>query len=570
MIAAEPLGIAAWAEGLEPDIVAGSVYSLPPALRLQAARLLAHRGHRVHADLIVDGSGQHVGIRPAELDALRGACLQAPLDVHLMLPAPPLSPAQRKAAEEAISKARKAGAASLTIPVHALNSSSRGLQELRAGGTPVWVEVPPQMRGLQDGDRADGALVMLIPPGTRQAAEPAHLSKVRALSTSMPVGVDGGVTADLAVEARAAGAAILVSGRALFILQTEKGRELSTNTVPDTMRASVLLGKKNLVIEDRETPAYGEDEVLVKIAAVGVCGSDVHYFRHGRIGDFVVESPLILGHEVSGRIVAVGEKVAPARIGQRVAIEPQRPCGRCRECRSGAYNLCPNMEFYATPPIDGAFAEYAVIQDAFAHTIPDSLSDEAAALLEPLSVAITTMRKARVAPGTSILIAGAGPIGIICAQTARAFGAAEIIVTDLVSERRQRALEFGATKVIDPAETDVATAGLDVNAFVDASGAPRAVFSGIKAVRPGGHAVLVGLGNPEMSLPIEHIQNYEINVTGIFRYTDTWPAAIHLVASGMVDLDSLVTGRFGLDQVREALESDQDPESLKSVVYPSK
>lgn len=340
--------------------------------------------------------------------------------------------------------------------------------------------------------------------------------------------------------------------------------------LPGQMHASVLTGVKALAVERVPLPSVASDEVLVEIAAVGVCGSDTHYYRHGRIGDFVVDGPLILGHECSGRIVAVGSEVPESRIGERVAIEPQRNCRRCRECRAGRYNLCPAMEFYATPPIDGAFAQYAVIRTEFAHAIPDSMTDEAAALLEPLSVAITTMRKAGVVPGSSILIAGAGPIGIICAQTAKAFGAAEIIVTDLVGERRDRALRYGATRVIDPGETDVATANLDVNAFVDASGSPRAVFSGIKAVRPAGTAVLVGLGASEMTLPIEHIQNLEITVTGIFRYTDTWPAAIHLVASGQVDLDSLVTGRFDLAHAADALDSDQDPNSLKSVVNPQR
>jgi L-iditol 2-dehydrogenase len=342
-----------------------------------------------------------------------------------------------------------------------------------------------------------------------------------------------------------------------------------TAVLPDTMRTSVLTGQKALTIEDRPLPEVRSDEVLVRVAAVGVCGSDVHYFRHGRIGDFVVEGPLVLGHELSGTIVAVGDTVDADRVGQRVAVEPQKPCHRCRECEAGRYNLCPNMEFYATPPIDGAFTGYVAIQAEFAHPIPDSISDEAAALLEPLSVAITTMRKAHIVPGSTVLIAGAGPIGIICAQTARAFGAAEIIVSDLVPERRERALKYGATRVIDPMETDVATAGLDVNAFIDASGSPRAVFSGIKAVRPAGYAVLVGLGNPEMTLPIEHIQNLEITVTGIFRYTDTWPAGIHLVASGQIDLDSLVTGTFDLEHVEDALESDLDPNSLKSIVYPN-
>lgn len=347
-----------------------------------------------------------------------------------------------------------------------------------------------------------------------------------------------------------------------------------TTTAPDTalpttMTASVLTGVKALTVEEVPLPPVAADEVLIKIAAIGVCGSDTHYYRHGRIGDFVVDGPLILGHECSGTIVAVGEEVPQSRVGERVAIEPQRNCRRCRECRAGRYNLCPNMEFYATPPIDGAFAEYAVIRTEFAHTVPDSLSDEAAALLEPLSVAITTMRKAGIVPGSSILIAGAGPIGIICAQAAKAFGASNIIVTDLVAERRERALRYGATRAIDPRETDIPTAGLDVNAFVDASGSPRAVFDGIKAVRPAGTAVLVGLGSSEMNLPIEHIQNLEITVTGIFRYTDTWPAAIHLVASGQVDLDSLVTGKFDLDHADQALESDTDPDSLKSIVYPT-
>lgn len=338
--------------------------------------------------------------------------------------------------------------------------------------------------------------------------------------------------------------------------------------LPDTMAASVLTGQQAISMEQVPLPAYADDEVLVQVAAVGVCGSDTHYFRHGRIGTFVVDAPLILGHEVSGRIVAVGADVPQIRIGERVAIEPQRPCRRCRECRAGRYNLCPNMEFFATPPIDGAFAQYCAIRSEFAFAVPDSMSDEAAALLEPLSVAITTMRKAGIVPGSSILIAGAGPIGIICAQAAKAFGAAEIIISDPIAQRRERALTYGATRTIDPLVTDIATAGLDVNAFVDASGSPAAVMAGIKAVRPAGVAVLVGLGNSEMPLPVEHIQNLEIIVTGIFRYTDTWPAAIHLVASGQVDLDSLVTGKFDLAHAADALDSDRNPDSLKSIVYP--
>lgn len=338
---------------------------------------------------------------------------------------------------------------------------------------------------------------------------------------------------------------------------------------PGTMRASVMTGVGTLVIEDRPVPSPGPHEVLVEVAAVGVCGSDVHYYRHGRIGDFIVEDPMILGHELSGRIAAVGDGVDPGRVGQRVAVEPQHPCRRCAQCKAGRYNLCPEMKFYATPPIDGAFCRYVTIDDDMAHPVPDSMSDDAAALLEPLSVAITTMRKAGIVPGSSVLIAGAGPIGVICAQAARAFGASRIVVSDLVAARRERALEFGATEVLDPTVDDVAALNPKVDAFVDASGAAPAVISGIKAVGPAGKVVLVGMGADEVTLPVGYIQNWEITVTGVFRYTDTWPAAIHLVTSGAVDLDALVTGRYDLEHVAEALESDTDPASLKSIVNPS-
>ncbi|WP_174266979.1 NAD(P)-dependent alcohol dehydrogenase [Mycolicibacterium sediminis] len=329
-----------------------------------------------------------------------------------------------------------------------------------------------------------------------------------------------------------------------------------------------MTGVETLRIEDRPVPTPGPREVLVEVAAVGVCGSDVHYYRHGRIGDFVVDDPMILGHELSGRIAAVGDGVDPGRIGQRVAVEPQHPCRRCTQCTAGRYNLCPEMKFYATPPIDGAFCRFVTIDDDMAHPVPDSMSDEAAALLEPLSVAITTMRKAGVAPGTSVLIAGAGPIGVICAQAARAFGAARIVVSDPVASRREGALRFGATEVLDPMTDDVSAID-PVDAFIDASGVPVAVVAGIKAVGPAGHVVLVGMGADEYPLPVSHIQNLEITVTGVFRYTDTWPAAIHLVASGAVDLDAMVTGRYDLEHAADALESDTDPDSLKSIVRPN-
>ncbi|MGV9293910.1 NAD(P)-dependent alcohol dehydrogenase [Amycolatopsis sp. NPDC003676] len=335
-------------------------------------------------------------------------------------------------------------------------------------------------------------------------------------------------------------------------------------SIPRTMRAAVLVGKEQLRIDERPVPVPAADEVLVQVASVGVCGSDVHYYREGRIGDFVVDEPLVLGHEVSGRVVAVGADVPEARIGQRVAIEPQRPCRVCAQCTAGRYNLCPHMEFYATPPVDGAFQEYVTIQDPFAHRVPDAVSDDVAALLEPLSVGIWASRKAGVVPGSRVLIAGAGPIGVIAAQAAKAYGAAEVIVTDPVAERRAMAERFGATTTLDPLADSVADLGVD--AFIDCSGATPAVKSGITAVRGAGSVVLVGMGADEIPLPIPVIQNRELNVTGVFRYTGTWPVAAQLVASGQADLASLVTGVFDLDRAEDALNADLTPGSLKAVV----
>ncbi|GAA2203359.1 NAD(P)-dependent alcohol dehydrogenase [Sinomonas flava] len=334
------------------------------------------------------------------------------------------------------------------------------------------------------------------------------------------------------------------------------------------MRAAVLARQGEMTLETLPLPTLDPDQVLVQVAAVGVCGSDVHYYDHGRIGPYVVDHPLVLGHELSGRIVAVGSSVDPERVGRRVAVEPQRPCRKCPQCRAGRYNLCPDIEFYATPPVDGAFAEYVAIQDDFAFDIPDTLSDEAAALIEPLSVGLWACERAGIRPGSRVLIAGAGPIGVITAQAARAFGAAEVYITDVAEDRLAFALGHGATHALN-AMTESAE-GLDVDAFIDASGAAPAVRAGIRAVAPAGKVILVGLGADDVELPVSFIQNREIWLSGVFRYTNTWPLAIQLLADGKVDLDVLVTGRFALAQAEEALKAGKQPGQLKAVVYPGR
>lgn len=334
--------------------------------------------------------------------------------------------------------------------------------------------------------------------------------------------------------------------------------------IPSTMTASVLRGVGDLTLEERPVPMPASDEVLIRVHSVGVCGSDVHYFKHGRIGPYIVESPLILGHELSGEIVAVGADVDESRIGQRVAVEPQRPCRVCEFCREGAYNLCPKMEFYATPPIDGAFCEYVLIQDDFAYDVPNSISDHAAALMEPLSVGIAAAQKGGVKVGDTVLIAGGGPIGIITGQVARAFGAVDVVVADINPARRQLAAGYGL-RVVDPATES--TEDLRANVFIDASGATPAILNGIRSTRPGGTVVLVGSAD-EFPLSVPEVAMRELNVTGTFRYTNTWPIARALLASGQVELDSLVTHEYGIEQVEEALGGEGAVDSLKRIVLP--
>jgi L-iditol 2-dehydrogenase len=332
------------------------------------------------------------------------------------------------------------------------------------------------------------------------------------------------------------------------------------------MRAAVLHAPGEIRIEERERPSPGLREVLVRITAVGVCGSDVHYYEHGRIGPFVVESPLVLGHESAGRVVELGEDATRHAVGDRVALEPGVPCGRCRECRAGRYNLCADVQFFATPPVDGAFAEYVAIHEDFAFALPDALSDEEGALMEPLSVGVWACRKAAVSAGDRVLVTGAGPIGQLALQCALAFGATDVTISDVNPHRLEVARRTGATRTVTP-DDDL---GDDFDALLECSGHPAAVAAGIRALRPAGTAVLVGMGpEEEGTLPLSVIQAREIWVTGTFRYANTYPTAIALAASGRVDLKAIMSGRFDLDEAEAALRAGrEDPESVKPLVLP--
>ena len=341
-----------------------------------------------------------------------------------------------------------------------------------------------------------------------------------------------------------------------------------TSTPSDQTRA-VLLQEKVIEVQPAAVPEPGPHQVLVEVAAVGICGSDVHYYEHGRIADFVVREPLVLGHEASGTIRAVGAAVSDRTVGQRVALEPQETCGRCEQCLAGRYNLCPDVVFFATPPVDGAFAQYVVLDSIRAHPVPDGLSDEAAALVEPLSVAVWAAHKAAIEPGDRVLVTGAGPVGLLCADVARARGASWVGVSDTNHHRLEVARQRGATATVNAAAGPLVEQIEPVNVILECSGATPAVQGAFAVAAPAARIVMVGLGAPDMELPVATIQVKELVVTGVFRYANCYPAAIALAASGAVDLDSLVTGRFGLDQVTEALTASRtDPHSLKPVVYP--
>jgi L-iditol 2-dehydrogenase len=333
---------------------------------------------------------------------------------------------------------------------------------------------------------------------------------------------------------------------------------------PTSNRSAVLNAPHDLTVEDRPVPVPGPHEVLVRVGAVGICGSDVHYYEHGRIGPFVVEAPMVIGHEAAGTVVDVGSLVDRSRIGQKVALEPGVPCRHCAQCLAGRYNLCPDVIFYATPPVDGAIAELVTLDADFAHPVPEGVDDEHAAMAEPVSVGVWASRKADVKPGDRVLVTGAGPIGLLAGQVARAFGAAVVTITDMSEFRLGVATKLGLDA--RPA-TEPLTEEYDV--LLECSGAPAAVRSGMRALARAGRAVLVGMGPDEVPMDVPLIQTRELTVTGTFRYARTYPLALQLIGSGQVDVATLITHHFPLDQTEAALTlARREPESLKGIVRP--
>jgi L-iditol 2-dehydrogenase len=336
-------------------------------------------------------------------------------------------------------------------------------------------------------------------------------------------------------------------------------------------RAAVLHGVHDLRIDDVPVPTPGPGEVLVEVRAVGVCGSDVHYYEHGRIGAHVVAAPLILGHEAGGVIVGLGPGASSHQVGQRVALEPGVPCGACRQCRAGRYNLCPDVRFFGTPPVHGAFADYVTIHQDFAFPLPDAISDDAGALVEPLSVGVWACRKAGLRGGEHVLVTGAGPVGLLAMQAALALGATRVTVSDVNPERLRLAERTGATRTVDLRQRPLGEAGVEADVLLECSGHPAALADGIRSLRPAGVAVAVGMGpGEEASVPLALLQNRELTLTGTFRYAGTYPTAIELIGTGRVDVEAIVTGHYPLEEAERALQAGaREPGSVKAVVVPA-
>jgi len=343
------------------------------------------------------------------------------------------------------------------------------------------------------------------------------------------------------------------------------------------LRAAVLHKPFDMRLEEVPVPRFGPEEVLVRVRAVGVCGSDVDYYATGRCGNFTVREPLILGHESSGEIARVGSRVEGLRVGDRVAIEPGFPCRRCRFCREGRYNLCPDVRFYGTPPVDGAFAEYAAAPADSVFKLPENMTFEEGAMVEPLSVGIQASKRGSIGPGKSAVVFGAGPIGLVTLQAARASGATEVYAVDLADYRLRYAEKFGATGVINAREGDPLerigelTGGRGVDVAFDAAGSVETAQQAVRAVGRGGVAVIISmLPSPEFPIRMTDLVEKEMDLRGVFRYANTYPTAIGLVSRGVVDVRSLVTHRFPLDQVQRAFDVAEKrlEDALKVVVTP--
>jgi L-idonate 5-dehydrogenase len=332
------------------------------------------------------------------------------------------------------------------------------------------------------------------------------------------------------------------------------------------MRAVVIHAAKDLRVEECETEAAGPGEVEVAVEVGGICGSDLHYFSHGGFGTVRLREPLILGHEVAGRIVALGEGVEGLAVGDRVAVSPSRPCGACEYCLAGLPNQCLNMRFYGSampfPHIQGAFRQRLVALASQCHKVAEGVSIGEAALSEPFAVTLHAVARAGSLLDRRVLVSGCGPIGTLAIIAARAHGAREIVATDVVDGVLDFAAQIGADRTINVAREPEALAayGAGKGSFdvqFEASGNERAVRAGLDVLRPRGVLVQLGLGG-DIAIPQNLVVAKEIEIRGTFRFHTEFALAVDLINRRRVDLQPLLTGTYPLEEAVTAFEAAGD------------
>lgn len=332
------------------------------------------------------------------------------------------------------------------------------------------------------------------------------------------------------------------------------------------MLSCVIHRAHDLRVEEREIPQPKTGEVLVQLGAGGICGSDLHYYHDGGVGDFRLREPLVLGHEVAGEVVAVGSEVTSLTAGDRVAVNPARYCGVCEQCRSGRPNLCSEVRFFGSaarfPHVPGGFAEFFCAAETQCVRLTTDIAFPLIACAEPLAVALHAVNQAGKLMGRRVLITGAGPIGLLVAIVARYAGALEVVITDRVQPPLDLALQIGADRALNVAETESALAqvsekigGFDV--ALEASGASAALLNCFESTRPAGRIVQVGMLSKAV-LPLGRLISHEIELVGTFRFHEEFGRAVELLERGRVRVESLISDRIPLKRANEGFEMASD------------
>ena len=327
------------------------------------------------------------------------------------------------------------------------------------------------------------------------------------------------------------------------------------------MKVASMPSMGKIEIIEKDIPRVKNNEVLVKLEYVGICGSDLHYYEHGRIGNFIVNFPFVLGHECSGTVVETGEGVKHLKNGDRVALEPGKTCGICEFCKTGRYNLCKDVIFFATPPVDGIFQEYTAHEADLCFKLPENVNTMEGALIEPLSVGFHAALTGGAKLGQTAAVSGSGCIGLVSMLALKALGVSRVFVSDVVPKRLEKAKELGAMEVINVAEKNLEktvndlTNGNGVDLFIETSGVEAAAASAIGALKKGGTLVFVGYSpSGMMNLPIGQALDKELTMKTIFRYRHIYPLAIEAVSTGKIDIKNIVTNTFDFSDIANAME----------------